>query len=415
MSYHILFSMLVVISALASYINYKFLKLPKTIGLTIVTLIISMFVIAMLKVFPDWFTPINHLLGAIDFKETVLNVMLGYLLFAGALHVNAIDLRKNLFPIIYLASFGVLTSTILSGLLIWWVSGLIGFPISLPYCLLFGALISPTDPIAVLAVFKETKAVPKKIKMRITGEALFNDAAGILLFVLLMNIFFNHTGTSAGIIVYNIFHEALGGIIVGWILASTVSLILKNVDDKEVAILVTLAISSAGYVLSQKLEVSAPIAMVIAGLVIGSNMKKGKFTKRTIIALDSFWELIDEVLNAFLFVLIGLEMLTINFHPIVIVTGIIAFIVIFITRYISVSIPTLFLNIKLRKFYWRENLLMSWGGIRGGISIALALSIPSNGSASIISLTYVVVIISILGQGSTFKWLVNKLFPQSDK
>ena len=183
MSYHILFSMLVVISAIASYINYKLLKLPKTIGLTIVTLIISMFVMAMLKIYPTWFIPINQLLGAVDFRETVLNVMLGYLLFAGALHVNAIDLRKNLFPIVCLASFGVITSTVLSGLLVWWLSGLTGFPVSLPYCLLFGALISPTDPIAVLAVLKETKAIPRKIKMRITGEALFNDAAGILLFV----------------------------------------------------------------------------------------------------------------------------------------------------------------------------------------------------------------------------------------
>ena len=353
------------------------------------------------------------LLGAIDFKETVLNVMLGYLLFAGALHVNAIDLRKHFYPIVYLASFGVITSTILSGLFVWWISILINYPIPLPYCFLFGALISPTDPIAVLAVFKTTKSVPKKIKMRITGEALFNDAAGILIFVLLMSVFVHHTGTSTSGITYHLIQEGLGGIIVGWILGAGVSILLKNVDDKEVAILVTLAISSAGFVISQQLGVSAPMAMVIAGLTIGSNMKKGKFTQRTIVALDSFWELIDEVLNAFLFVLIGLEMLTIDFHFIIILAGFLSFIAIFLTRFISVSIPTLFLDIKLRKFYWRENLLMSWGGIRGGISIALALSIPSNGADPIISLTYVVVIISIIGQGASFRWLVEKLFPSA--
>ena len=414
MTYHILFSMLVVITALASCINHKFLKLPKTIGLTITSIIISIFIILMLKLYPNMFSPINTLLSGIDFRETVLNVMLGYLLFAGALHVNLIELRKNFFPIVYLASLGVIASTIITGLMVWWVTKIINYEISLPFCLLFGALISPTDPIAVLAVFKQTKSIPNQIKMRITGEALFNDAAGILIFVLLTSIFIHHHGASFDNIIIHIFRETAGGIFTGWVLAVIASFVLKKIDDPEVAILVTLAISSAGYLLAQNLEVSAPIAMVIAGLLIGTKMRYRAYKKRTINALDSFWRLIDEVLNAFLFVLIGLEMLTINFKPISILAGICAFVIIILARYISVAIPTLFKNIKLRKFYWRENVLMSWGGIRGGISIALALSIPSENAHPIITLTYIVVIISILIQGTTLKALVNTLFPPLD-
>lgn len=411
MNYQILFAMLVIITALASYLNYKIFKLPKTIGLTIITLFISIFVVIMLNIFPVLFTPINKILSGVNFKETVLNVMLGYLLFAGALHVNTLDLKKNLIPVIYLASFGVIISTLLSGILIWWLSNFIGLSVPFLYCLLFGALISPTDPIAVLAVFKEAKSIPKKIKMRITGEALFNDAAGIILFVLLSTIIVNHHNISFKNIGFNIIHEVIGGIIVGWALSSIASLILKNVDDKEVSILVTLAIASTGYVVSQQIHVSAPIAMVISGLVIGGNIKKEKFTQKTIVFLDAFWELIDEILNAFLFVLIGLEMLTINFHLSIILVGIISFIVILMTRFICVSIPTFFINIKLRKFYWRENVLMSWGGMRGGISIALALSITSPAAQFIIPLTYSVVILSIIIQGLSFKWISNKLFP----
>lgn len=411
MNYQILFSMLVIITAFSSYLNYKFFKLPKTIGLTIITLFISLFVMIMLNIFPILFSPINEILSGVNFKETVLNIMLGYLLFAGALHVNVIDLKKNLFPVIYLASIGVLISTILSGFLIWWLSNFIGFKVPFLYCLLFGSLISPTDPIAVLAVFKETKNIPKKIKMRITGEALFNDAAGIILFVLLSTLIISHNDISFKIVSYNIIHEVVGGIVLGWGLSSLVSLILKKVDDKEVTILATLAIASTGYMISQQLHVSAPIAMVISGLVIGSNIRKEKFTRKTIVFLEAFWGLVDDILNSFLFVLIGLEMLTINFYFSIFLVGIIAFFAILVTRFICVSIPTLFVNIKLRKFYWRENILMSWGGMRGGISIALALSITSSASQFIIPLTYAVVILSIVIQGLSFKRVSTKLFP----
>lgn len=412
MSYHILFSMLVIITATASYINHRFLKLPKTIGLTIVTLLISILIMVMLNYSPRFFMPIHTLLSGIDFKDTLLNGMLGYLLFAGALHVNVIDLRRQFLSVAYLASFGVVISTILTACALWAVAQILQFPIPITHCLIFGALISPTDPIAVLAVFKTTKSVPKKIKSRITGEALFNDAAGILLFVFLINIFSFHLEdiTVTGVLI-EIIHEAIGGIVAGWLLGMIASIFLVKVDDKEVTILITLGVASAGFIFSQYIGVSAPIAMVIAGLVVGSQCKKARFSKKTTNTVNDFWGLVEEVLNAFLFVLIGLEMLTIEFPTILIFIGIFAIIIVFIARYISVTIPIISkINASNRRFYFKENILMSWGGIRGGISIALALSIPGQ-NETIISITYVVVIISILLQGSTFKWAVNYLFP----
>ncbi|MCF6766792.1 sodium:proton antiporter [Thiotrichales bacterium 19S11-10] len=410
MGYHILFSMLVMISALASYINYRFLKLPKSIGMTLTTLMISVIVMLFLKLFPDIFFPIKTLLSGIDFRQTVLDVMLSYFLFAGALHVNTIDLRKNLLSIVYLASFGVIVSTIVTGFLIWWLSSLINYPIPLHFCLLFGALISPTDPIAVLGVLKTTNAVPKKIKMRITGEALFNDAAGILFFITLVSVFFYGTEFSVVNISVSILHEAFGGVVVGFLLGFLSSRMLRHIEDKQVAILITLAVSSAGYVFAQNLGVSAPISMVIAGLVIGHHMKQERFKPTTIAVIDNFWELVDEILNCFLFVLIGLEMLTIPFHIETIFLGILAFLAVFIARYISVSLPRVGHKIRLRRFYWRENILMTWGGIRGGVSVALALSIPND--QAILALTYVVVILSIVCQGASFKWIINKVFPE---
>ena len=389
MGYQILFSMLVIISALASFINSKYLKLPKSIGLTLTTLLISLVVLILLKIFPDWFLPVKDLLSGVDFKDIVLNTMLSYLLFAGSLHVNSIDLKQEFFPILKLASLGVIISTLITAVFVHYISILLNFTISFPMCLVFGALISPTDPIAVLAVFKTTKSISQSTKTKIIGEALFNDAAGILLFIVLLGIVYSHDSVSLFSLSTTLLQQALGGLLLGFILGKFVSFFLRMIDDKEVAILFTLALSSSGFILASAIDVSQAITMVIAGLVIGHDMKTKNFAKKTIVSLDSFWELVDEVLNSFLFVLIGLEMLTIDFNIKLICIGILSFIAIFIARYISVSsilinCITFFYNKNLsKKAYWKENLLMSWGGIRGGISIALALMIPENNSNSI--------------------------------
>jgi CPA1 family monovalent cation:H+ antiporter len=412
MNYHALFAMLVTITAIAGYTNHKYLKLPKTIGLTIISIAISLLVMLSLKIIPGLFDPVHDLLSGIDFRKIVLEGMLSYLLFAGALHVNLVDLRKQMLAVISLASIGVLISTFLTAYILWEISNFFSLNISLAYCLIFGAVISPTDPIAVLSVFKLCKTVPTKMKMRITGEALFNDAASILLFVIIVAITLGNGGEDFTFlsVSWDLIHEAVGGIIAGLVFAYVAIWFLSRCDNAEVAILITLAVTSTGFIIASKLGVSAPLAMVIAGIMIGNSLNKTKFSGRTIVALDNFWRLIDEVLNAFLFVLIGLEVLTMNFNYIVIPGGIIAIIVILFSRFISVSVPMLFIERNIKPNYWKENVVMCWGGLRGGISIALALSIPGAPDI-IITMTYIVVILSILVQGSTFKALLNKLYP----
>ena len=411
MGYHTLFAMLVTITAIASYTNHRFLKFPKTIGLTIISILLSLFVMIAFKIFPDLFAPVHHLMGGIDFKNLVLEGMLSYLLFAGALHVNMVDLRKQFAAVISLASIGVLISTFITAYILWHISNIFSLHIPFSFCLIFGAVISPTDPIAVLSVFKVCKNIPTKMKMRITGEAMFNDAVSILLFVILVAFTFGNNSEHFTLwnVTWELIREALGGIIAGVLFGIIASWVLAKCSDAEVAILVTLAVTSTGFIIANKLHVSAPLAMVIAGMIVGNNFNKTKFSQRTVIALDNFWGLIDEVLNAFLFVLIGLEVITMNFNFLVIPAGIIAMLVILFSRFISIAIPMLFIEKNIGKNYWKGNLAMCWGGLRGGISIALALSIPGSPDI-IVSITYVVVLISILLQGSTFKPLINKLY-----
>jgi CPA1 family monovalent cation:H+ antiporter len=412
MGYHTLFAMLVTITAIASYTNHKYLQLPKTIGLTIISILVSLCVMAAFKIVPDFFEPVHELLSGIDFKNLVLEGLLSYLLFAGALHVNVVDLRKQFIAVLSMASFGVIISTFLTAYVLWLISNALGLNIPFSYCLIFGAVISPTDPIAVLSVFKVCKNIPTKMKMRITGEAMFNDAAAILLFVIIVSIMFSSGDAhlTAWDISWELIREAAGGVLAGVIFAGVACWFLSRCDDAEVAILITLAVTSTGFIIANNLHVSAPLAMVVAGIIIGNNFNKTRFSQRTIVALDNFWRLIDEVLNAFLFVLIGLEVLTMHFDWMAIPAGIVAMIVIIAVRLLSIAIPMIFIERNVGREYWKGNAVMCWGGLRGGISIALALSIP-NAPEIVVTVTYIVVLLSILLQGSTFKLLVNKLYP----
>ena len=416
---HTLFAILVLITTMASFINVKFLKLPKTIGLTIISGILSLSILFLLKFSPIPIQSLHQQLTSVNFQSTFLDVMLGYLLFAGALHINAVNLKKEFFPVIYLASIGVILSTLLVGVMLYQFSIWFQFGIPISTCLIFGALISPTDPIAVLNVLKIVKTVPERLKLRISGEALFNDAAGILFFVILLNVFSPNTPNPTPFsVLISLLQEAGGGILVGWFMGLIAAFLLKKINDYETGILLTLSVASAGFIFAQSIHVSAPISMVIAGLVIGQKFLHNECSTRMIRSIDQFWQLMDEVLNSFLFVLIGLEILTIEFDPIIIPIGILTFFIIFFARFISVAIPTYLTGAKhsrrRRIVFLKENLLMTWGGLRGGISIALALSIP-NHSSTIISITYVVVLASILIQGSSFRFAVRKIFPEKIK
>jgi CPA1 family monovalent cation:H+ antiporter len=417
MNYHVIFSMLVCITAISAFINDRYFKLPKTIALTIISVSISIIITQLAKVSPNVIYPIHKLLSSVNFRNTVLDVMLGYLLFAGSLHINSVELKKNFLVIIYLASVGVITSTVLTGVILWHITKFIHFNLSFADCLIFGSIISPTDPIAVMSIFRNAKNIPKQIKAKITGEALFNDAVSILLLTILIRIFYTDGPNSFLVshITFTLVQDILGGIAWGGFVGYVSSFFLSRTDDNEAIILLTVAAASAGYIISGYLHVSGPITMVVAGLLIGEYSKKQRFSSKTSYSLNQFWELIDGILNAFLFVLIGLELLTIDITFSTIVIGFIGLFIIFISRFISILIPSsirLIYKTNNNKPNWKENFLLCWGGIRGAISIALALATP-NLPPYLIAITYLVVIFSILIQGSTLKIIINKFYSKT--
>ncbi|APC97684.1 cation:proton antiporter [Francisella frigiditurris] len=416
MDAYFLFSLLTVITALLSYINTKFLKLPKAIGLTILSITFSLLCVSLLSETNMFVVAIS----SFDFQSTVLQGMISFLLFANALHFNIIDLKKEVKAIFALASIGLILSTFFTGTLIYLVCLLLSVKLSFGYCLVFGALISPTDPIAVISTLANNKSIPSNIRTRVVGEALFNDATGIVLFVVLSNIVFFSQATTVleyhgaeyiWIVTKQILIEAGGGIVLGYIFAQVALIFLRTSNDTEVAIFITLAVASMGYLIAHVLNVSGPIAMVIAGLFIGNQLVESKKScPDQVKKLDRFWLLIDNMLNSFLFILIGLELTSINFSDSAIIVGIIGIFIVTFARFISVSIPITVVDKRLSKISAKDNLLISWSGIKGGVSLALALALPDEGHV-IVSITYIVVVLSILLQGSTLKIVLNKIYP----
>lgn len=421
MNEYFLFSLLTVVAALMSYINTKFLKLPKAIGLTILSISLS----ALCASFLSKSNFLIVALSSFDFKTTVLDGMLSFLLFANALHFNMVDLKKELKAVFGLASIGLLLSAFTTATLIYGFCWLVGFNMSYGYCLVFGALISPTDPIAVISTLAGNKSIPKQLKTRVVGESLFNDATGIVLFVVLSNIVFFGSGGEFGhvaadqnvnyawLITKQIAVEAGGGIILGYIFAKVALIFLKTNHDSETSIFVTLAIASMGYVVAHSLHVSGPIAMVVAGLFIGHKLSDSKrVCPDQVDKIDNFWMIIDNMLNSFLFILIGLELTSIPFNIGAFWVGLAGIFIVTIARWISISIPITVVDKKLTKASTKDNILVAWSGVRGGISLALALSLPDEGHI-IVSITYTVVILSILAQGSTLKVVLNMIYPHT--
>lgn len=401
---------LITLTAVASYINYKFVKLPKSIGITLVTLTLSLIFVltGRFGVNVDHYSQL--LLQGIGFNETFLHGMLSFLLFAGSLHVNVMELAKHKTLVALLATVSVAVSTILVGYATYALSQFLGLNIPVTYCLVFGALISPTDPIAVLGILKTANA-PKSLEMKIAGEALFNDGMGIVLFVVIMGIA-SGTQVDRSALDIGLFfvQQGGGGILLGLCMGYLTSNLLKKVDDYGVAIMVTLAIVTGGYTLAHSVaHVSGPICMAVAGLIIGNSIKKGVMSKETVEQLDAFWELIDEILNAILFVLIGLEFLNLTYSLSTTLAAIGTIGITIAARWISVMVPVGCLSM-FRKFSANVVMIMTWGGLRGGISIALALSIaPGPIRDYIVVITYAVVMFSMMVQGLTIGPLVRKI------
>ncbi len=402
------------LTALSSYINYKYLKLPKSIGVTLVTLVLTIIVTSCSYAGLDLDDFAAGLLEGIGFDETFLHGMLSFLLFAGSLHINVLELSKHKFLVATLATVSVIISTVLIGYATYGLTQLLHIELPFYYCFVFGALISPTDPIAVLAILKKVNA-PKSLGSKIAGEALFNDGMGIVLFFLTTAI---ATGKQDAISPVQAFWFFIqlggGGIVVGAIMGYLASKLLCSIEDYDVAIVLTLAIVTGGYTFAEWLNVSGPICMVVAGLIIGMSIKNSILSKDSMQRLDAFWELMDEILNSILFVLIGLEFMRISFNFEVTLVSVGAIVVALASRWFSVSIPVLTLN-RFRSFKSDVLIVMTWGGLRGGISIALALSVSGPYRELLLSITYAVVLFSMIVQGLTIGPLVRKISMDSKK
>lgn len=396
------FSVLIVLAALFSYVNLRFLKLPGTIGIMIIAMLVSV-AIRLLgdSYFPDATKDMFQLFNSLDFNEILMGAMLNFLLFAGAMHVNILDLKNLRWTIATYATISVVLSAFIISAILYYIAPYFGIQIPYIYCLLFGTLISPTDPIVVLGILKQAK-VPKIIETKITGESLFNDGVAVVMFAVVLQIATNPSFDADLVSVSKLFlMEAGGGILLGLLLGFTASNSMKKIDDYKVSALITLSIVMGGFLIAKELHISSPLAMVIAGLIIGNYGKKVAMSKTTQDYLNKFWELIDEIMNAILFLFIGFELLLIEDLMDQILLGIVTIFIVLLSRTLSIVIPA---RTILRKNTFSKGslIVLVWGGIRGGVSIALVLSMPnSEWKDLLLEITYIVVLFSIVIQGLT--------------
>ncbi|MFQ5527148.1 MAG: cation:proton antiporter [Thermoanaerobaculia bacterium] len=447
MTFFEIFAALITLAAAFSYLNHRFLKLPTTIGLMVMALVTSLVLIWVGEFSPPVFEAARGLLESIDFNQTLMHGMLGFLLFAGALHVNLADLREQKWVIALLATVGILLSTALAGGVAWIIfNRLLDLSVPFLYCLLLGAIVSPTDPIAVMGILKSLGA-PKSLETKITGESLFNDGVGVVVFLAIAGVIgfggaghaptARHStaepaavvsavesagerseedrgtsdqaaaGMSAGDIAKLFALEAVGGALIGLVLGLLAFYLLYTIDNYHLEVLISLALVAGGYALASRLHLSGPIAMVIAALIIGNHGREIAMSDATRSHIDTFWELIDEILNAVLFLLIGLEVLVLRFNREFLVAGLLMIPGLLAVRFVSVGVP-IAIRRRFRSFTPHAAKILTWGGLRGGISVALALSIPKFLGGEplahreiLLAVTYSIVVFSIVVQGLT--------------
>ena len=407
------------LSAAFAYLNFRFIGLPTTIGVMLIALALSGGLLALgwLGV-ADLPARAARMLAAVDFDKALMDGMLSFLLFAGALHVNSEDLARKKWSIGLLATLGVLLSTFIVGALAYFLLAALGLAAPFVYCLLFGALISPTDPIAVLATLKQA-GIAKTLETKIAGESLFNDGVGVVVFIVILGVVQQAESAAgpagAGALTAHAFEtfmlEALGGIAFGYALGWLGFYLLKSVDNYQVEILLTLALVMGGYTLAHAVHVSGPIAVVVAGLIIGNSGRRYAMSQTTRARLDNFWELLDEILNVVLFVLIGLEVLILQWQGAYFAAGVLAIPLILLARLVSVGVPISFLrSVVGREFSQNAVKILVWGGLKGGISVALALTLPPGPERDVfLVITYIVVVFSITVQGLTIGRVAKRL------
>ncbi len=430
-------ALLLVLSAVLSFINRAYLKLPHTIGLLVMALLASFLVMFLHAVAPGLriYETLTGAVGQIDFNETLMKGMLGFLLFAGALHVDITKLKQAKWAIGAMATFGVVLSTFIVGTGFWLLAGLFGVDIPYIWALVFGALISPTDPVAVLSILKTVK-MPKSLETKIAGESLFNDGVGVVVFTLIVAIATGGasahallsdttllagpvmaTGGVASFSVLDVVElflvDAVGGAILGGIAGYIAYLMMKRIDDPAIEILISLALVAGAYALCYRIDIlghhlSGPIAVVVAGLMIGNQGAAFAMSEKTRETLFGFWHMIDEILNSVLFLLIGLEILVLGLNPSFGLITLIAIPLVLLARLTAVSVPMKTIG-AFKEFTKGAIPVLTWGGVRGGISVALALSLPDTEyKPLILTATYGIVVFSIIVQGLTIKRVVQK-------
>lgn len=400
-------AILLTMTAVFSYINSRFMGLPSTIGVMFSALMFSVLILVLRTMGISAFRPWQILLHGINFNAIVLHGFLAFLLFSGALTINLQELSRQKWLIGMLATVGIMLSTFIIGYGSYYLFGMLGLQIHVIYCLLFGALISPTDPIAVLALMKRLR-IPQHLHMQIAGESLFNDGIGVVLFLALLSQATHHTLNLTHVVTL-FFRQALGGIMLGFLLGAIAFYLLRTVDEYVTEILITLALVSGGYSLGDWLGVSGPLAMVVAGLLIGTFARAQAMSEQTQSILDTFWHVVDELLNALLFVLMGLELLITPLHAFYVWSMLLAIPLVIGARWLSIALPYLVLRFRMR-FVRYTIAVLTWGGLRGGLAIAMALSLPSNPQRDvIIAITYAVVVFSVLVQGITVSKLLERV------
>ena len=409
MNYFLIATILVVLSAFFGYVNVRFIRLPNTIGLTVISILFTLAAFGLSYFDDSLLEAEKYIITQIDFKTVLLDLMLGFLLFAGALHTDLDKLKKHRWPVLVFATFGVLVSTFLVGLGAYLVLDLLGLDVPFIYCLLFGALISPTDPIAVLGILKKIGA-PKNLEIKIVGESLFNDGVGVVIFLTIFGIASGTEEFSMAEIGKLFVHEVLGGVLLGLALGAITFRMMRAIDDYAIEVIISLAAVMGGIVLAQYLHVSGPLAMVAAGLLVGGTEARAQaMSGDTETYVDKFWELIDILLNTVLFVLVGMEILVLDFEQKYVVAGLLMIPLTLLCRYVSLLLPIRIFE-KPLAFIPHTNLIMTWGGLRGAISIALALSLTEAMYRDLfLVITYIVVIFSIIGQGLTVDPLIKRL------
>ena len=405
----------ITLAAVFGYLNHRFLRLPPTTGLVVIALVASLGTIGIDAVVPSLGigAAVRAAILGIDFHEVLMKGMLSFLLFAGALHVNLGDLLSRKWAIGSMATVGVVLSTFMVGFAVYGIAQALALPLSLIYCLVFGALIAPTDPVAVLGILKTVK-VPASLQAKIAGESLFNDGVGVVVFIIMAAIAVDtgHGGSIGALDVVILFvQETLGGAALGLATGFLAYYAMKSIDDHNLEVMITLALVMATYGIASALHLSGPIAVVLAGILIGNRGSRLAMSKTTREHLHIFWSVLDEIMNAALFLLIGFEVVALSFTGEVGILMVLAIPIVLAARFISVGTALTLLG--LRREYTKGAIpVLTWGGLRGGISVALALSLPAGTERDIIlAVTYAVVIFSIVVQGLTVRALVERVVP----